>query len=158
MGDFDSVRNVNTLYNEGDGRLWIGTGDNGLSVLEEDQIVRIIDPSDGLPSWSVRAVVHSSDGYCYVGTTNGTLVLSREDDFRPVWPLEELTYVTSLSADSNGLVAAVSYGTLYLLREGQILLSRQPEGNQPWFSCCQFDLNGRLLAGTEGNRMSAMEN
>ena len=43
MSEFDSVRNVNCLYVDEEGRLWIGTNDNGLSIMIYEKIVNVID-------------------------------------------------------------------------------------------------------------------
>ncbi|MER1992973.1 MAG: two-component regulator propeller domain-containing protein, partial [Eubacteriales bacterium] len=48
MDNYDSVRNVNCLYVDEEGRLWIGTNDNGLSIVINEQMVNVIDQSQGL--------------------------------------------------------------------------------------------------------------
>ena len=63
MDGYESVRNVNCLYVDEEGRLWIGTNDNGLSIVINEQVANVIDKSTGLPSNSVRSIVRSSDGY-----------------------------------------------------------------------------------------------
>jgi energy-coupling factor transport system substrate-specific component len=69
MDNYESVRNVNCLYVDQEGRLWIGTNDNGLSIVIREKVVNVLDQSSGLPSNSVRCITHASDGYYYVGTT-----------------------------------------------------------------------------------------
>ncbi|MBR0179478.1 MAG: hypothetical protein IJQ03_03470 [Firmicutes bacterium] len=71
----DSVRNVNCLYVDEEGRLWIGTNDNGFSIAINGKIVNVVDESQGLPSNSVRSIIHSSDGYYYIGTTSSMQIL-----------------------------------------------------------------------------------
>ena len=57
MDGFDSVRNVNCLYVDEEGRLWIGTNDNGLSIVINEQVVNVIDQSQGLPANSVKSII-----------------------------------------------------------------------------------------------------
>ena len=73
---YDSVRNVNCLYVDEEGRLWIGTNDNGLSIMINDKIVNVVSPVNGLPSYSVRNIIQGSDGLYYIGTTSSMQVLS----------------------------------------------------------------------------------
>ncbi|MCR5557747.1 MAG: hypothetical protein K6F75_09350 [Butyrivibrio sp.] len=70
VDNYESVKNVNCLYVDEEGRLWIGTNDNGLSIVIREEVVNVLDQSSGLPSDSVRSIVRSSDGYYYVGTTS----------------------------------------------------------------------------------------
>ena len=115
--DYESVRNVNTLYVDEEGRLWIGTNDNGLSIAINEQIVNVIDQASGLPSNSVRDIVCSSDGYYYIGTTSSMQVLTMNYGLRQVNTLTEIYYADDLDADRDGHVAAVtSSGTLYRLK------------------------------------------
>ena len=152
--DYESVRNVNSLYVDEEGRLWIGTNDNGLSIAINEQIVNVIDQARGLPSNSVRDIVCSSDGYYYIGTTNSLQVLTMNYGLRQVNTLTEIYYADDMDADREGHVATVtSGGTLYLLQGGTVLSSRQMTDGKTVFKSCEFDTNGHLLAATTGHEI-----
>ena len=153
MDQLDSVRNANCLYVDQEGRLWIGTNDNGLAIVINEQLVNVIDQDSGLPSNSVRSIVSGADGYYYIGTTNSLAVLTLNNGLRKVSTLSEMYYTQCLAADSRGKIAAVTQdGRLFLLRAGEILSSlRLP--NEELFRCCVFDRAGRLIAGTRSNRL-----
>jgi energy-coupling factor transport system substrate-specific component len=152
--DYESVRNVNSLYVDEEGRLWIGTNDNGLSIAINEQIVNVIDQAGGLPSNSVRDIVRSSDGYYYIGTTSSLQVLTMNYGLRQVNTLTEIYYADDMDADRDGHVATVtSSGTLYLLQGGTVLSSRQMTDGKTVFKSCEFDTNGHLLAATTGHEI-----
>ena len=158
MNDYESVRNVNCLYVDEEGRLWIGTNDNGLSISINEHISNVVDQSKGLPSNSVRAIIQSADGYYYVGTTSSMQVLTLKNGLRRVNTLREINYADKIAADDEGHVAAVtSDGRLFLLRKGMIQSSLQlPEGEELFNSVC-FDQDGVLLAGTSSNHIYVFE-
>ncbi len=152
MNEYDSVRNVNCLYVDEEGRLWIGTNDNGLSISINESIANVVDTSSGLPSNSVRSIIQGSDGYYYIGTTGSMQVMTLNSGLRQVTTLREINFADCITADSLGHVAATtSDGRLFLLRKGQILSSRQLPGGSESFRCCAFNADGELLAGTTGN-------
>ena len=154
MDGYESVRNVNCLYVDEGGRLWIGTNDNGLSICINERIVNVVDQSRGLPANSVRSIIQSSDGYYYVGTTSSMQVLSLSNGLKRVNTLHEINYADKVAADLAGHVAAVTAdGRMFLMEKGQILSSiRLPEGEEV-FNCVCFDPDGVLLAGTSTNRI-----
>ena len=152
MDDYESVRNVNCLYVDEEGRLWIGTNDNGLSICINEQISNVVDQSKGLPSNSVRAIIQSADGYYYVGTTGSMQVLTLHNGLKRVNTLWEINYADKVAADQSGHVAAVtSNGRMFLLEKGQILSSIQLAGGEEQFNTVAFDEDGYLLAGTTGD-------
>ena len=154
MDSFDSVRNVNCLYVDEEGRLWIGTNDNGLSIVINEQVVNVIDQSQGLPSNSVKSIVRSSDGYYYIGTTGSMQILTLNCGLKKLSTLSEVAYAEQLTADDKGNVVAVTNeGTLFLLQQGQIVSSRQLPERQTVFKSCTFDPEGYLLAATTGNEV-----
>ena len=155
MDSYESVRNVNCLYVDEEGRLWIGTNDNGLSIVINGQIANVVDQSAGLPSNAVRSIVRSSDGYYYIGTTSTMQVLSLNYGLQRFNTLSEVIYADDSAADEHGYVAAVTdSGMLYLLREGQVRSSRRliEDGNDAYKSCA-FAPDGKLLAATTGNKI-----
>ena len=154
MDGFDSVRNVNCLYVDEEGRLWIGTNDNGLSIVINEQVVNVIDQSQGLPSNSVKSIVRSSDGYYYIGTTGSMQILTLNCGLKKLSTLSEVAYAEQVTADDKGNVVAVTNeGTLFLLQQGQIVSSRQLPERQTVFKSCTFDPEGYLLAATSGNEV-----
>ena len=158
MNGFDSVRNVNCLYVDDEGRLWIGTNDNGLSICVNEKIENVVDMDSGLPSNSVRSIIQSADGYYYVGTTGSMQILMLSGGLRVMNTLREVYYADHIAADAGGNVAAVTRdGRLFLLREGHIRSSlRLTEGEEIFTTCC-FDKDGLLLAGTSGSHIRVFD-
>ena len=99
MNNYDTVRNVNCLYTDYEGRLWIGTNDNGLAISINEKIVNVIDSGSGLSSDSVRTITESADGYYYIGTTGSMDILTLKNGLRKVSSLWEVNYAESISAD-----------------------------------------------------------
>ena len=154
MDGYESVRNVNCLYVDEEGRLWIGTNDNGLSICINEKIANVVDQNRGLPSNSVRSIIQSSDGDYYIGTTGSMQILTLNSGLKKVNTLREVNYADHIAADACGNVAAVTNsGRMYLINHGQILSSLQTYGDEEIFKCCTFDASGRLLAGTTGGRV-----
>ena len=154
VDNFESVRNVNCLYVDEEGRLWIGTNDNGLTIVIREKVVNVLDQSTGLPSNSVRCIIRASDGYYYVGTTGSMQMLVMNNGLKAANTLQEINYADSITADSRGNVAAIaSGGRLFLINEGQILCSMQLTDGQEMFNCCAFAPDGTLLVGSSTNHI-----
>lgn len=149
IDNYESVKNVNCLYVDEEGRLWIGTNDNGLSIVIREKVVNVLDQSTGLPSNSVKSIVRATDGYYYIGTSGSMQILVMNNGLKTANTLPEVYYVESISADDEGHVAAVSSdGTLYLLKSGNILNSIKLSQGDEEFNCCTFAPNGTLMVGT----------
>ncbi|MCR5687389.1 MAG: HD domain-containing protein [Lachnospiraceae bacterium] len=154
VDDYPSVKNVNCLYVDEEGRLWIGTNDNGLSIVIREQVVNVIDQSSGLPSNSVRNIIRATDGYYYIGTTNSMQVLVMNNGLKDVSTLDEVTYTDSITADRNGHVAAVATdGTLFLIGAGSVISSVRLPDEQEIFNCCAFAPDGTLMVGSSTNHI-----
>ncbi|MBO6195854.1 MAG: HD domain-containing protein [Butyrivibrio sp.] len=149
IDNYESVKNVNCLYVDEEGRLWIGTNDNGLSIVIREKVVNVLDQSTGLLSNSVRSIVRATDGYYYVGTTGSMQILMMNNGLKATNTLPEVNYADSIAADDEGHVAAISSdGTLYLLKGGNILNSIRLSNEGEEFNCCSFAPNGTLMVGT----------
>ena len=158
MNEFESVRSVNCLYVDEEGRLWIGTNDNGLSICINEKIVNTLDSSNGLTSNSVRAIVKGADGYYYVGTTTGISVLELNSGLRICNIIRDAGYTVNLSADQTGFVSAVSAsGELIIMNESEIRFTHKLNREKELFNSCQFDKNGILYTGTSKNHVYRFE-
>lgn len=154
IDDYESVKNVNCLYLDEEGRLWIGTNDNGLSIAIREKVVNVLDQSSGLPSNSVRSIVRATDGYYYVGTSGSMQIIVMNNGLKAVNTLDEINYTESITADENGRVATVSSdGQLFLLSNGKILTSLSLPDDQELFNCCAFAPDGSLMVGTSTNHI-----
>ena len=154
VDDFDSVRNVNCLYVDEEGRLWIGTNDAGQSIVIREKVVNVLNQQSGLPSNSVRCIVRATDSYYYVGTTGSMQIVMMNNGLKTAGTLSEINYADSISADEDGHVATVtSDGRLFLLKKGRILCSlRLTEGDED-FNSCAFSPDGTLMVGTSANHI-----
>ena len=159
MNEYDSVRNANCLYVDEEGRLWIGTNDNGVSIVINDSVSKTIDKDDGLPSDSVKCITKSSDGRYYIGTTDSMAVLSLNEGVKILNVIPQVHFASAVAADKNGHAAAVnSEGKLFLLGKGEILSQIESPYGHEQFTCCTFDNSGLLYVGTSGNSIYVYEN
>ncbi len=146
---YDSVKNVNCLYVDEEGRLWIGTNDNGLSIVIREKLVNVLDQSDGLPSNSVRGITRASDGYYYVGTTSSMQIIMMNNGLKAINTLNEVNYTESICADKKDHVATItSDGQLFLMKGGEILDTLKLPSEEELFNCCTFAPTGILMVGT----------
>lgn len=158
MSGWPSVRGVNSLYVDEEGRLWIGTNDKGLSIVINERVVNVIDSEKGLPADSVRSIVRSSDGIYYVGTSAEMAVITLNSGLKISEILKDVSFVSSLSAGKNGFVAAVSAsGTLCLLRDKKLVWNEKLSGDQEIYTECYFGNDGKLYAGTSLNKVYSFE-
>ncbi|MBO7402207.1 MAG: HD domain-containing protein [Lachnospiraceae bacterium] len=157
VDSYKTVKNVNCLYVDEEGRLWIGTNDNGLAIVIREEVVNVLDQEDGLPSNSVRCITRSSDGYYYIGTTSSLQIIVMNNGLKATNTLEEIKYADSITADEEGHVAAISSdGTLFLLLAGNIVTSKQNDGDEVYNSCA-FSPDGTLMVGTSGNHIISFD-
>ncbi|MCR4586686.1 MAG: HD domain-containing protein [Lachnospiraceae bacterium] len=151
MSEFDSVKNVNCLYVDIEGRLWTGTNDNGLTISIGDSVSNVVDMSEGLPSNSVRSIVRGSDGIYYVGTSDALQIIRLSGGLTLLDPVPEILYAHSVAADEKGNVAAVTAkGELFILNGGKIMSGPFLNSGEEIYTCCTFDDNGLLYVGTSG--------
>lgn len=153
MKHLESVKTVNCLYTDEAGRLWIGTGDNGLSICIKQKIYNVLNKENGLPSNSVRCITENTEGYYYVGTPGSLVVMTLSGGIGVYDTIPGIVCADSLSADQKGNIAAVTdKGNLYIAKGTEITAKQSLHGKEV-YNCCTFDRTGNLYAGTSGNRI-----
>lgn len=146
---FDSpeIKNVNCLYTDTEGRLWVGTNDNGISIIIDGELVNVVNSDNGLCTDSVRSIVQASDGTVYVGTSEYLQTLSLSNGISVTGDLKDLNYVHSSSCGSDRLTAAVTGdGGLYLIKDKKVIDFIRGTGDRG-YSTVTFD-GDRICAGT----------
>ena len=107
------IASVVCLFTDSSDRLWIGTNDSGVAVMEGGGF-RMWGKSEGLGSASVRAIMEDQKGMIYVATTEGIAVIDQDMNLHTLSdPLISDAYMRDLRLGSDGLI----YG---LTQEGSI--------------------------------------
>ena len=121
---FDSttgIANVRCLFVDSRDRLWIGTNDSGVFLMEKGELRRW-DKADGLKSSSVRAIAEEADGTVYVGDAAGIVTFGA--DLKPVGLNDERIaglMIKDLRRGEDGLVYGLtSNGDVFTLKNGAV--------------------------------------
>lgn len=154
MDSFESVKNVNCLYTDEAGRLWIGTNDNGLSICINQNISNVVNQKNGLPSNSIYCITENTEGYYYVGTESSLVIMTLSGGMGVYDTIPGIVCADSISADHKGNVAAVTdEGNLYIVRGKRVTTEQKLQKDGEAYNCCAFDNTGKLYAGTSGNEI-----
>lgn len=153
--DLEDIKNVNCLYVDNEGRLWIGTNDNGVVIVINEKVANVINSKSGLPSDSIRSIVQSSSGEYYIGTSGGIVTMEMKIGMSVSAEVKGVGFVDRLSADESGNVAAVNKdGQLFILRGGKVTKTIEKAYGNRTFSTCAFDKQGSLYTGTTDGTVS----
>ena len=152
FNDIPSVKNVNCLYVDEEGRLWTGTNDDGITIFINEHVMNVIDEENGLLSNYVNDIVSDSNGNYYIGTTEGIALVSLSGGVKITKSYDQIKNVICMSADQSGTVVGVTdRGEIYWLRDGEIITSPiKFAANKAYRSAC-FTEDNRLLLGTTDN-------
>ena len=115
------IANVVSLFVDSKERLWIGTNDNGVAVMEKESY-RIYNHKDGLQSSSVRAIVEDSDGTIYIATTKGIAKIDKEDKLGQVDD-DRINgeYIRTMLMGEDGIIYGVTNsGAVFTMQNGSI--------------------------------------
>lgn len=144
------ISNVNCLFTDSEGRLWVGTNDSGLSIILNDELANTINRYDGLVSDSVRSVVQAADGTYYVGTSGSMQIIKLSDGISVVSTIQRIQFCTSSAALPTDEVTAVGNdGQLYVLNGSSVTYC----SDRAYFTAVMADKSGRILAGSNDGRV-----
>ncbi len=116
------ITSVESLLVDSKDRLWIGTNDNGLAMMEQGEI-RMWNVEDGLGSPKVNSVVEDLNGNIYVGTTNGITMISPEMELKPVNdPKIAHIYLEKIKLGADGLLyCTTNEDDVFTIRDGELI-------------------------------------
>ena len=69
------------IFEDSTGRIWVGTNDNGVVMLDGNETVRYTY-KEGLLSSSIRTFAEGGDGTIYMGSTDGVSYVDREGNLK----------------------------------------------------------------------------
>lgn len=114
----DGLTSARALFEDKKGRIWVGTNDNGIVVLDGDTTSRYTY-EQGLPSSSVRCFAEDNDGNVFAGTTAGLVYIG------PSGKLNRLSHkkldterIKMLDSDGKGMIyGQTASGSVFTIEE-----------------------------------------
>jgi len=123
MDSTTGVASVVSLFVDSSDRLWIGTNDSGLALMENGKF-RIWGEDDGLGSPYVCTIAEDKNGIIYAGTTKG-ITMVNPNDFSLKFiddPKVSSTYIESISCSEDGLIYCLTNDDDYFtLKDGKLV-------------------------------------
>ncbi|MBR1391792.1 MAG: HD domain-containing protein [Lachnospiraceae bacterium] len=115
------IASVVTLFVDSRERLWIGTNDSGVAVMENNEY-HMYHKSDGLKSSTIRSIVEGSDGNIYIATTRGIAMVDQELTLHTVdEPLINEEYIRVLRLGADDVIYGVTTsGAVFTMQDGKL--------------------------------------
>ena len=98
------ITSVVSLYVDSKNRLWIGTNDNGVAVMDKGEYTHY-NNVEGLKSSSIRSIVEDNDGNIFIATTHGIGMIDSEMVLHALdEPQINEDYICELRLGSDGVI------------------------------------------------------
>ena len=115
------IASVVSLFTDSQNRLWIGTNDSGVAVMEHGQY-RMYNKSDGLKSLSIRSIIEDNEGIIYLATTHGIAFIDKNMDLYNLdEPQINEEYIRDLKIGPDGVIYGVTINnSVFTLYNGKL--------------------------------------
>ncbi|MBR2547137.1 MAG: response regulator [Eubacterium sp.] len=117
----DGLTSGRTVFEDSKGRIWVGTNDNGVVLIEDGKRTHLTY-KEGLPSSSIRSFAEDSTGIIYIGSASG---LAYVDTGMKIHEVEDERImgnrIVRMKADVTGNVYGLTRnGELFSMEDGKI--------------------------------------
>ena len=115
------IASVVSLFVDSKQRLWVGTNDSGVAVMEKESF-RFYTKADGLRSRSIRAIVEAPDGTIYIGSTQGVCIIDTDMNLTPVNDIllnDEYICAMHLGVDQV-IYGVTNSGAIFTMQDGKL--------------------------------------
>ena len=121
MDSTTGITSVVSLFADSKGRLWIGTNDNGVAVMDKGN-VRRYDIDEGLKSSSVRCITEDSNGTIYIASTRGINVIGTDMELKPFDGKQvNDQYIDELRITDNDVIYGLTHdGAIFIIKGGEV--------------------------------------
>ncbi|MCR5675632.1 MAG: HD domain-containing protein [Lachnospiraceae bacterium] len=122
MDSTGGISSIKCLFVDSRDRLWIGTNDNGVAVMERGEF-RMWGKLDGMRSAHTRAITEGTDGTIYIATTNGIMMIDQDYQLSSVEydGADELNMRDLRVGIDGAIYGASDNGDLLMIRDGAIV-------------------------------------
>lgn len=117
----DGLTSGRGLFEDSKGRIWVGTNDNGVVVIDKGQRTHI-SYKEGLPSSSIRHFAEDHSGNIYVATTSGVCYIDAGMTVHHVEDeLIDSQRVLRLETADNGIIYGMTNsGIVFTIESGKV--------------------------------------
>ena len=121
MDPSSGLTSIKCLYVDSSDRLWIGTNDNGVGVMENGGI-RMWGKLDGMSSAHIRAITEDENGIIYVATTSGITTIDRDYNLKHIddEAIAEANMRDLRTGSTGCIYGTTDFGDLIMLRDGAL--------------------------------------
>ena len=120
MNEGTGITSVTCLYADSADRLWIGTNESGVFLMQDNEI-QDFDGGERLAETSVRSITEDKDGRIYIGTTDGITVAEPDLTSHLMADPASQVFVNSLCFDAEGILYAITNdGDVLFIKEEQV--------------------------------------
>ena len=115
------IASVVSLYVDSKNRLWVGTNDSGVFVMEKGKFTSFKD-AEGLKSSSIRAIVEDNEGDIFIATTNGLGMIDKDMKLHAM-DVSQLNdeHIQELRKDKNGTIYGNTLsGAVFVLKDKKV--------------------------------------
>ena len=130
MDSTGGISSIKCLFVDSRDRLWIGTNDNGVAVMERGEL-RMWGKLDGMRSAHTRAIAEDENGTIYVATTGGIMMIDPDGNLSAMEeePIAEAN-MRNLRMGSDGIIYGITdFGDMLRIRDGALLSFLRAEDN-----------------------------
>lgn len=122
MDSTTGLSSVKCLFVDDRDRLWIGTNDNGVAVMERGELKKW-NKLNGLRSAHTRTITQGTDGTIYIATTCGIATVDKEDNLKMLDdPQIADANMRDLRLGADGIIYGVTnIGGLIRIRDGALI-------------------------------------
>lgn len=149
---FEIIRNIKCLYADGD-RLWVGTTDQGVFLVEGGRVVNQLSEKDGLLSDYVTGIAVDNNNLIYITTPSGINILNAESGSYKISQACKDGNFTSLSYGSGYIFAIDLNGIVHCFINGEESLKIKPS-EHTYFTYALYAEDGYLYLSDTSNTVS----
>ena len=122
MDSTNGLTSIKCLYVDSKDRLWIGTNDNGVAVMERGDI-KMWGKLDGMKSAHTRAITEDKNGTIYIATTCGIMTIDSEFNLSSIEdePIAEVDMRSLRTGDDGIIYGTTDLGSLLMIEDGKLI-------------------------------------
>ena len=122
IGSTGGISSIKCLYVDSRDRLWMGTNDNGVALMENGEF-KLWGKLDGLKSAHTRAITEDENGTIYIATTCGIATIDKDDNLAMLEDdlISEANMRFIIMGNDGLIYGLTNYGDIMTLKDGKLV-------------------------------------